>query len=254
MSISDETTSAYYSLNSSLADLSTGPYVFLGSYSKSQYTSYTKCAQALANGLASKVETSGDFSLADILPVSVPLVDAYPDWTKNSIAVPLPGAIPGTDEDVKIIPFAPGQTLDDTLSIPQQDVWDGLGTYVDSPAVPDATTLADVITAVLSIPASIVEGIGNLFFPAVDGLTMSLTEFFPFCIPYDLYEFFTLLRAEPEAPVFKWEIPVPQLGRNFEIEVDLSAWDSVAQLFRNLELMAFIVGLAYVTREKFLRS
>ena len=84
--------------------------------------------------------------------------------------------------------------------------------------------------------------------------TLDLTEFFPFCIPFDIYEFLTLLAAEPEAPVFHWEIPVPQLGRTFEIDVDLSEWDSVALLFRRLELLAFILGLAYVTREKYIRS
>lgn len=190
--------------------------------------------------------------------LAVPLFDleSYSPWTKKAVAVPLPGL--ATDEDWVPVSIGGTSVNSDVLSGTQVgaqvgSVVDGV-VWSDSAAVPDSVTLADVITAVLSIPASIVEGIGNLLFPAVDGLTMSLTEFFPFCIPYDLYEFFTLLRAEPEAPVFKWEIPVPQLGRNFEIEVDLSAWDSVAQLFRNLELMAFIVGLAYVTREKFLRS
>ena len=84
--------------------------------------------------------------------------------------------------------------------------------------------------------------------------TLDLTEFFPFCIPFDIYEFLTLLAAEPEAPVFHWEIPVPQLGQTFEIDIDLSEWDSVALLFRRLELLAFILGLAYVTREKYIRS
>lgn len=202
----------------------------------------------------SQVVTPYPLLLGYVPNISKSIAEGYDNWYANSVAIPLPGAIPGTDEDVKVIPFAPGQTLDDTLSIPQQDVWDGLGSYVDSPAVPGTASLSDVITAVLSLPGTIVQSIGDLFFPAVDGLTMSLTEFFPFCIPYDLFEFFTLLRAAPEAPVFEWIIPVPQLGRTFEIKVDLTPWDPVAQLFRNLELLAFIVGLAYVTREKFLRS
>lgn len=83
---------------------------------------------------------------------------------------------------------------------------------------------------------------------------VDLTGIFPFCIPFDIYEFFSLLAAEPRAPVFSWVISVPQLGVNYPITVDLSAWDTVAELFRTLELLAFIVGLAMVTRNKILRS
>lgn len=86
------------------------------------------------------------------------------------------------------------------------------------------------------------------------GYTLDLTDFFPFCIPFDIYEFLSLLAAEPEAPVFEWVIPVPQMDTEFPISIDLSAWDNVAKLFRTLELLAFIVGLAMVTRDKFIRG
>lgn len=88
----------------------------------------------------------------------------------------------------------------------------------------------------------------------IGNFMIDLTQFFPFCLPFDVVEFFTILSAEPEAPVFHWEIPVPQLNQTFEIDVDLSAWDDVAYLFRKMELLAFIVGLAIVTREKYIRS
>lgn len=88
----------------------------------------------------------------------------------------------------------------------------------------------------------------------VSKFALDLTEFFPFCIPFDIYEFLSILAAEPEAPVFHWEIPVPQLNKTFEFDVDLSVWDDIAQLFRNLELLAFIIGLAMVTRDKFIRG
>lgn len=84
--------------------------------------------------------------------------------------------------------------------------------------------------------------------------TLDLTEYFPFCIPFDIFEFLSLLAADPEAPVFEWVIPVPQMDVEFPIKVDLSAWDGIAKLFRTLELLAFIVGLAMVTRDKFIRG
>ena len=84
--------------------------------------------------------------------------------------------------------------------------------------------------------------------------SFDLTQFFPFCIPFDIYEFLSLLAAEPEAPVFSWVIPVPQMDDSFTLTVDLSAWDDVARIFRAFELLAFILGLALITRNKILRG
>lgn len=90
--------------------------------------------------------------------------------------------------------------------------------------------------------------------PSSSDYSMDLTAFFPFCLPFDIYEFFSLLAADPVAPVFEWVIPVPQADAQFPIRIDLSAWDTVAALFRTFELLAFIVGLAIMTRDKFLRG
>ena len=77
---------------------------------------------------------------------------------------------------------------------------------------------------------------------------VDLKDFFPFCIPFDLYKFFSLLCAEPEAPVFTWV--VQDLGGNsYPITVDLSKWDNFAALFRKLQLFVFIIGLAMSSRK-----
>lgn len=77
---------------------------------------------------------------------------------------------------------------------------------------------------------------------------LDLKDFFPFCIPFDLYKFFSLLCAEPEAPVFTWV--VQDLGGNsYPITVDLSKWDNFAALFRKLQLFVFIIGLAMSSRK-----
>lgn len=75
-----------------------------------------------------------------------------------------------------------------------------------------------------------------------------LSKFFPFCIPFDLYDFFTLLNADPVAPVLSWEIK-DLAGQTYSLDVDLSQWDSVAQLFRRLQLFLFITGLAAASRK-----
>lgn len=186
---------------------------------------------------------------------------AIDDITVPDIVVPGPDVFPVSPDE--------GQTTEDTIVkyltdglISGQITWDmywkllgvldpTTGTAAPSITVPGAEAgtpserfeLTD--NGVASTPVSGMP-IGNFM--------IDLTQFFPFCLPFDVAEFFTILCAEPEAPVFHWEIPVPQLNQTFEIDVDLSAWDDVAYLFRKMELLAFIIGLAIVTREKYIRS
>ena len=82
----------------------------------------------------------------------------------------------------------------------------------------------------------------------MENFTLDLKNFFPFCIPFDLYAFLTCLNAEPEAPVISWQVPTPG-GGAYPLEIDLSAFDSVAQLLRRLQLLLFCVGLAFKTRD-----
>lgn len=80
-----------------------------------------------------------------------------------------------------------------------------------------------------------------------------LQSVFPFCIPFDIYAFFECLAADPVAPAFTWRFYVPGICDE-EITVDLAPFNTVAQVVRTMELLAFIVGLALVTRDKFLRG
>lgn len=70
---------------------------------------------------------------------------------------------------------------------------------------------------------------------------------FPFCVPFDLIEFLGVLNAEPEAPVIRWRFYVPRVV-DYEIEIDLSVFDGVAQIMRTMELLAFCIGLILLTR------
>lgn len=78
--------------------------------------------------------------------------------------------------------------------------------------------------------------------------TLDLSDYFPFCVPFDIYDFFSCLSASPVAPVIHWEVPVPG-GGSYSLDVDLSPYDSVAQLLRRLQLLLFSVGLAFKTRD-----
>lgn len=82
----------------------------------------------------------------------------------------------------------------------------------------------------------------------IAGYTFDLKDIFPFCIPFDIYNFLKCLDAPPEAPVINWELYVPG-GGAYPLIIDLSVFDEVAELLRRLELLLFCVGLAFKTRD-----
>lgn len=75
-----------------------------------------------------------------------------------------------------------------------------------------------------------------------------LSSVFPFCIPFDMYNFVSCLAAEPVAPSFIWRFYVPGICDE-TIVIDLSDFDQAAQILRTMELLLFCVGLAFVTRK-----
>lgn len=88
----------------------------------------------------------------------------------------------------------------------------------------------------------------------VESMRYPLKDYFPFCIPFDLYALFQIFNADPVAPAFTIDYTFPVgNGIPIHIDVDLSDWDSLASTVRFLEVVSFIVGLAVATRRLFIR-
>lgn len=91
---------------------------------------------------------------------------------------------------------------------------------------------------------------GELDNADLEGATFSLSEYFPFCVPFDLIRAFKLLTAEAEAPY--WEIPfhVEFLGYtiDYTFVIDMSKFEVLAEIFRLCETIGFCVGLILLTR------
>lgn len=79
-------------------------------------------------------------------------------------------------------------------------------------------------------------------------MMVDLSQFFPFCIPYDLVHLIKVLNAEPVAPKFETTIKYAKLGINEKITLDLSSFNDVAKIFRTCEILLFILGLILLTR------
>lgn len=74
----------------------------------------------------------------------------------------------------------------------------------------------------------------------------NLSEKFPFSIPWDLVAFYAMLDAEPEAPRFNGTMDLTLVQWNYDI--DLSPFDSAAELCRKLQFGLFVVGLIVASR------
>lgn len=76
-----------------------------------------------------------------------------------------------------------------------------------------------------------------------------LSSLFPFCVPFDLIRLFKVLQSAPQAPC--WEIPlnVPSIGLEYTFVIDMSQFDTLAQIFRACETIGFICGLILITRK-----
>lgn len=113
--------------------------------------------------------------------------------------------------------------------------------------------MADVGQWIQSLPEKIAEAIQKLLpEPAVppefEGMMLpGLKDFFPFCIPFDMYDMMAALCADPEAPKFTFATSF--LGHIYSVEIDLAAWNTVAVTVRYMVVAIYIVALAVATRK-----
>lgn len=92
---------------------------------------------------------------------------------------------------------------------------------------------------------------------AIEDYKVNLVDFFPFCLPFDFYHCIALLNAEPQAPEFDFSLPVGYKDGEViweEYHISLDIFNPVAEVVRKFELLAFMLGLIVITRDKFIRS
>lgn len=196
---------------------------------------------------------------------------------------------PAEGEEVKVDPHALG-AIADAYPVKGKDLTVALGDYLDALRKAWDGTIADTIPAVdtatgeevaIPIPQDLTEAIpkdttidqvaedtidDTTTVPAIDdtvppdpddtvgGLTVGLDDIFPFCLPFDIYHILQKFSAAPETPVVDIEFPSAIVGTSVPLHIDLSQFDGVASVARKMELVAYVVGLAIVTRKTVLRG
>lgn len=127
------------------------------------------------------------------------------------------------------IDIADGQTID----VPLESVVD-----TDIPVEIDTPT--EGVTEQEVANSTSVDGL--------DGYTLDLLDFFPFCIPFDIYDMLSMFSAQRQAPIVHWRFYVPGICDE-TIDLDFSIFDPAAQVLRSVELVAAAIGLAFVTKK-----
>lgn len=83
------------------------------------------------------------------------------------------------------------------------------------------------------------------------GVTFSLSDYFPFCIPFDLIDAVRLLASkEAVAPRWEWTLDVDLFGYGVHhtFVLDMSQFEDLARVMRVFETLFFVVGLIVITR------
>ena len=83
---------------------------------------------------------------------------------------------------------------------------------------------------------------------ALNDLQFDLTKIFPFCIPFDIVHIVQKFDAARQIPRIQISLPLPGMDETLDLDLDLTPFDGVATILRTMELIAFVVGLAMVTR------
>lgn len=89
---------------------------------------------------------------------------------------------------------------------------------------------------------------------SIPQMSAHLEDYFPFCLPFDVYKIMQKFNGSPQAPQVHLSFDAPGLNIHIPLDLDFSVFDSVAAVLRNGEAVLYVVGLAVVTRKTFLRG
>lgn len=123
----------------------------------------------------------------------------------------------------------------------------------------DAKTKAVALDKDLAIPKDISAAdayqiTGKTWDPSLKKYKLPLFDFFPFCLPYDAYQFLTMLDVTPVAP--KWDIdttplfshsPFFRASDGYTITLDLTKYEQIFEIIRAGECLAIVVGFCLVS-------
>lgn len=176
-------------------------------------------------------------------------------WLSALLALLGLGKLTGIDEGV----LSGIDSIVDGISSTIQDVIDGVKTTAGEWATAATVAITSAISGIQSGISSIADTISHAFDPPSKDIdwdklknsgSIIFTKF-PFSIPADLKFLVGLLVSDPQAP--KWTVVFPfsiagDWAQDAEFVLDFSVIDGFMVIVRNIELLAFIFGMVFMTR------
>lgn len=181
--------------------------------------------------------------------ISAALDHAGVDSVDDLVSGVAAGTIPMSQvyEDMRVVPYV-------LTDVETGEVVTDLGV-----SATDAKTKAVALDKDLSIPKDIsavdaYQVTGKTWDPSLSKYKLPLFNFFPFCLPYDAYQFLTMLDVAPVAPVFHVDT-TPLFSHTkffhasdgYKITLDLTKYEEIFQILRAGECLAIVVGLCLIS-------
>lgn len=130
--------------------------------------------------------------------------------------------------------------------------WDKLRDIIGALLKPIIDAIGSVISGIAAIPAEIAK-----FFDLTRPINLEplkvtgtlFTKSFPFSLPWDLLHSFTSLAADAANPDFSINVPGTPFWDAYTIPIDLSRFSDLLKFAKAAELVAFDIGLIFLTRK-----
>lgn len=129
-----------------------------------------------------------------------------------------------------------------SLSDYMEKVQDILGLLAIDTSTDDVLPVADEDNPI-KLPDVVADNVSNTEF-SLEGLQ----KVFPFCIPWDIKDFITLLVAQPVAPTIHYPIQNGFTHQTEYIDIDFDDWEPIVVLFRYIFDFLLIIGLLLLAR------
>lgn len=221
----------------------------------------------------------GDYTLGDsICPDGIWTRKSYADWLNDLLF----GSGAGAASDIPSVGALPGNPSIDVGAMPGNDTWhdgiDDVATGNPSIGISVPTDVSDDDIATLN--PSKARDYSNADvkdkdvttddkdkdkpgdkdddkdktgttpnIPAIGLPEILFKEKFPFCLPWDLYNLFAVLAAEPEAPKFVIPYKNNMLGIDEEYVFDFSKYEDAAKIIRFFTGAGFVLALILISRK-----
>lgn len=144
------------------------------------------------------------------------------------------------------------KTITDALDGSQEKVAAGtmsVANYNDYVTEISNTYVYDITNETsITNPDSTVTGVISGNVENAEFVLNGLQYVFPFCIPWDIKDFVTLLVADPVAPVIEYPIYNPVTDTEEIITIDFSLWENQVRIIRYIFDFLLIIGLLLLAR------